>query len=385
MSLAAKVRSVRFLRAAAGTVAIGLIGVSPALASGMNLIVGHCPGSNYPTIQSAVTAATPNSHITVCPGIYPEQVNIPAGKGRLVIQGQNNPVIEYPPVGEAPSGPNGSDDVVAITTGAGDAYQLSGFVIQGPWNDDPSSSGRHFGVYDVGSGTAQINQDTIQNIEDANAADRSNSDGYAVSFGDSALFNNGAEVPGNGTVNNSTIQSYQFVGAEVAVRGSNGTVNNDTITGPQIANSAPSGVVVGDGASASVHNNTVTNNVDTTADPANDLTQGDGIFVGFVPGSVNLNNNNLDHNDDGLDLNGASNVLSSNDKLLDNNFDGIHIDAQDPFGDPSASNTLSNDHASGNGAFDCQDDTHGSGTAGTADSWIHDHGVRQSPSGICHK
>ena len=44
-----------------------------------------CPTAQYPTIQSAVTAASPGAHITVCPGTYPEQVTIPAGKNNLTL------------------------------------------------------------------------------------------------------------------------------------------------------------------------------------------------------------------------------------------------------------------------------------------------------------
>ena len=82
MSPTAKIRPL--LAAIAGTAAVALLSAPNALAGGMNLTVGNCQGASYTTIQAAVNAAVPNSHITVCPGTYPEQVNIPAGMGKLV-------------------------------------------------------------------------------------------------------------------------------------------------------------------------------------------------------------------------------------------------------------------------------------------------------------
>lgn len=370
------------LGALAGAGAIALLAAAPAVASGgANLTVG-CGSTSYPTIQAAVNAAPPNSRITICPGTYYEQVNIPAGKGQLVLAG-NHAVIQFPTSGESASGPNGADAVVAISTAAGDAYQLSNLVIQGPWTDGPN--GRHFGIYVIGSGSAQINNDTITNIEDSVAANQSAYDGFGVAIGDSGLFDDGAEVPGNATVNNSTISNYQQFGLSVSVSGSTGTVNNNSITG--LAGGIPGtplvGVVVGDGASASVHNNTISHNVNPTADPSNDLTQGNGIFVGFAPAAVSLHNNNLTRNDIGLEIDGASGVNDHNESVTSNTFDGIHIDAQDPFDDPSSNNTITNDHFSGNGTHDCEDDTSGSATAGTADTWTGDHGATATPAGIC--
>jgi len=48
----------------------------------------------------------------------------------------------------------------------------------------------------------------------------------------------------------------------------------------------------------------------------------------------------------------------------------------------SSSNTISYNHASGN-SIDCEDDSTGAGTAGTANFWIKDFGQTESPPGIC--
>ena len=44
---------------------------------------------------------------------------------------------------------------------------------------------------------------------------------------------------------------------------------------------------------------------------------------------------------------------------------------------------VSGDSASGNGTFDCEDDTSGNATAGTSDTWRNDQGITQTPAGLC--
>lgn len=364
-----------------------LLGAAPAGAergSRTSLVVGGCAsGSSYSTIQSAVNAAPANARITVCPGTYDEQVNVPAGKGNLVLQGNGRPTIEFPATGETAGGPNGADAVVAMSTSAGDSYHLNGFVVQGPWTD--ASNGRHFGVYVVGSGWARLEGDTVTNIIDSDAANQSAFDGFGVAFGDSQLFDDGAEVPGNGTMSDSTVSNYQQFGVSASVQGSSAVLIGNAITG--LAGGIPGtpfiGVVAGDGARATLLANTISGNVNPTPDTHNDMTQGDGVFLGFAPGSVSMAANNLNHNDVGLEIDGASGVHEFRDRLMNNNFDGIHIDAQDPMGDASSNNTLIADQSSGNGVYDCQDDTTGSGTAGVADTWSRVSGSTMTPAGIC--
>jgi hypothetical protein len=363
-----------------------LFGAAPSAAKhsgGASLVVGGCAAGSYSTIQAAVNAAPSNAVITVCPGRYAEQVNVPAGLGNLVLQGQAGATIEFPASGETATGPNAADAVVAMSTSSGDSYQLNNFTVQGPWTD--GTNGRHFGVYVVGSGTAQINRDTVTNIIDSVAANQSAYDGFGVSFGDSGLFDDGNEVSGNGTLSNSTVSNYQQFGVSVSVQGSSATVSGNSITGLPggIPGTPFVGIVVGDGASASLQGNTISGQVNPTPDPHNDFTQGDGVFLGFAPAAVTMSDNALNGNDIGLEIDGASGVVERKDRMTNNNFDGIHIDAKDPFGNISANNTLFNDRSYGNGVYDCEDNTTGNGTAGTADNWLNVHGATMTPAGIC--
>jgi parallel beta-helix repeat protein len=49
----------------------------------------------------------------------------------------------------------------------------------------------------------------------------------------------------------------------------------------------------------------------------------------------------------------------------------------------SSGNTISGNIAGGNVTLDCRDDSLGSGTAGTANTWTSNSGVTSSPSGLC--
>ncbi len=49
----------------------------------------------------------------------------------------------------------------------------------------------------------------------------------------------------------------------------------------------------------------------------------------------------------------------------------------------SSGNTFDCNGARSNGGADCRDDSMGSGTAGTANTWTFNRGIDASPPGIC--
>jgi hypothetical protein len=46
-------------------------------------------------------------------------------------------------------------------------------------------------------------------------------------------------------------------------------------------------------------------------------------------------------------------------------------------------NQITDNKMHNNFEFDCNDFSHGAGTSGTANWWIHDHGQTENPPGIC--
>ncbi|HEV2951307.1 MAG TPA: hypothetical protein VGZ51_04295 [Actinomycetota bacterium] len=53
------------------------------------------------------------------------------------------------------------------------------------------------------------------------------------------------------------------------------------------------------------------------------------------------------------------------------------------FGSLTNGNQIRSNTASGNGNLDCEDDSSGSGTSGTANTWTSNNGVTDDPNGIC--
>lgn len=53
------------------------------------------------------------------------------------------------------------------------------------------------------------------------------------------------------------------------------------------------------------------------------------------------------------------------------------------FGSATNGNQIRGNTARGNFPYDCEDDSTGSGTAGTANTWVDNNGVTDNPNGIC--
>jgi parallel beta-helix repeat protein len=226
-----------------------------------------------------------------------------------------------------------------------------------------------------------------------------------------------------------TNASIIFVGGpDAATSQSNITVTDNSMindapmifvntTGLQITknvstNSVGSGIFFGGGVSnAVVQNNTLTN----------------GAFTGInlrtnTFGNAPTPNNNIQivgntisgFGDDGIRLSaGANNILVSKNKITGNHNDGIALEGEldtnnnlvngphdnrieqntlqknahdGIFADASAVNNLfSKNEAKGNGLYDYEDQSHGTGTAGTANTWTKNKGKTASPPGLIAK
>ena len=70
-------------------------------------------------------------------------------------------------------------------------------------------------------------------------------------------------------------------------------------------------------------------------------------------------------------------VSARNNTLRDNGVDGIY------FGPVTNGNQIRSNTALGNANLDCEDESTGSGTSGTANTWVNNNGVTDNPNGIC--
>ena len=390
-----------------------------------------CNDPGYPTIQSAVTAATPGDRINVCAGTYAEQVTVPTGKDGIQLRSVERwqAVIKAPAVMVA--GPGGTFTILRIT-GARNVT-TSGFTITGP---GPGPCGTlHYGVRVDEAGSAKILGNHITHIRDEPLSGCQN--GTAIQVGRLADATTGsAQITGN------VIDDYQKNGPTVSNAGSSAEISNNQVTGiGPTTLIAQNGIQVSGGATASVRNNFVAQNIytpqtvtstgillfqsgkvatehntvtsndvgidlfqaasgSTTRDNRvrgstfdgiavdgsndgevahNDVDHNGGPGIGVYLSAQNnkLDNNQVEDNDDsGILLDAASNNVVSKNKVNDNGTDNADVTDGIRVNAPSTGNTIRDNHLKNNVTHDCHDGS-------TGNSWIKNHGKTSFPAGLC--
>jgi hypothetical protein len=322
-----------------------------------------CPTAQYHTIQSAVTAAAAGAMIKVCAGTYTEQVTIPAGKDGLTLYS----VPDLQAVIKAPMAMLGKEAIVEVSGATNVAIRH--FTITGP-GGGPCNSIR-YGVFVGGGGSALITDNHITQIQDTPFSGCQNGLGVAVG----RTLGPDGPTTGSATVVHNLIDNYQKGGVLIDNAGSNAEVAFNSVVGvgatPFIAQN---GIQASRDASADIHQNTVSNN--NFALPGIDSV---GILLYMEGnGATTVDHNSTSANDDGIFLfSTVVGELISHNTSTQNDFTGITADST------TSSNTISYNKASGNMLLDCEDDSVGTGTAGTANFWTQDFGQTASPPSIC--
>ncbi len=326
----------------------------------------------YTTIQSAVDASGPNDTIKVCPATYPEQVRIlgSAKNGiNLVSTTRRAAVIQAPPTFD-PARP----DLVSVEQARGVSIQR--FTISGPIPDPAACNVLLVtGVRIKGNGSATLIDNRITEIRAADPALRGCQNGFAVAVG-----RNAEAETGDASLFLNQIDKYQKGGVYADGPDTDLNMSGNAVLGngpdPLIAQN---GVQISRGADAFVGANMVQDN--TYIGPA-----GPGQASGFIlfrdPGNtasdIRLSSNLVRRNDNNIGLFDIDHGVFENNRALDSTFyDGIFADVD------SEGNRFENNRAFGNPEFDCLDDSHGSGTAGTANIWKDNQGKKSSPPPIC--
>jgi hypothetical protein len=362
---------------APGEVDLSTLGVSPTDLLGVGLTAStsdpggplivapigstQCPNAQYNTIQSAVAVAPAGAKIKVCAGTYIEQVKITTDDLTLYSVPDLQAVIKAPPVMTV-------REAIVEVSGAQNVT-IRHFTITGPGGGGCNSI--RYGVFVGDGGSALITDNHITQIHDTPFGGCQNGLGVAVGR---ALMPDGPTT-GSATVLHNVIDNYQKGGVLVDSVGSSAEIAFNDVEGvgptPLIAQN---GIQASRNASANIHQNTVSAN--NYALPGTDSV---GILLfSESNGATTVGHNSTSLNDDGIFL--FSNVVGtqiSNNSSTQNDFTGITADST------TSSNTISSNKASGNGMFDCEDDSAGTGTAGTANFWTKDFGQTESPPGIC--
>lgn len=402
--------SVRIVVAAAA-VCIAVAGVQiSALAA--TLTVGNpstCPGATYPTISAAVAVASSGDTIRVCAGTYNENVSVTkpltfrgAQAGKDARQGRTDPSKE--------SIVNNASGDFSLTSTANhvtiDGFTISGAVATGHYGIEGGQgssglvaindiiSGNREGIQyqnPNGSMPSQINHDNF--INNSIAGDNSGESGTGVFIvngpannttitendftGDSQTAINFAGNP-NFTdhsnnlqvTNNLSVNDATFV---VATNSQNSKVANNTIS----VTSGSNGTAIldfGCNVNLSINNNMISGGAATGTSGINvrDLCGTPSVKTMVVNNHVANRYNGIRLTDDesGATVMGNQVMGSSNDGILDQT---------------GSSNTFQNNQLATSAVHDCEDDTTGSGTAGTANQWKGNQGKsnNSSPAAIC--
>jgi len=360
------------------------VGASPAMAKDYRVDDDHaqCPTAQFMSIQAAVTASGPNDTVKVCPGTYTEQVRIdgPQHNG-LKLESLNalDAVIRFPPV-------TVDSNILVRVTGA-KKVTIRGFTITGPYTNpscDSGPLGAHEGVRVDGGGDANIRENHITQIRNVLPALYGCQDGLAIRVGRSADSTSGTAV-----IEKNLIDTYQKNGPTIDGAGSSADVKGNTIDGggPSL-DIARNGIQIGRGATADVHSNDVFGNIYIGAGLATNPDQdtdndASGILLFELPnGGVRVHENNVYQNDLGIPFDTASGLEISNNDVRQNKYDGIRAF------DTATENTIRENKLSQNGVHDCHDDSHGTGTLGTANFWKNNKGTSPGgdfPLGLCRK
>jgi parallel beta-helix repeat protein len=349
----------------------------------------------------------PTDTIRVLSGTYTEQVVFPANKDLITVTAVGPHVtIKAPATFSDPS-----DAIIHIDGGQG--ITIKGFTITGG-----NTANADYGVLVDDNGSAFVTDNTVTDIRPA--GDTQN--GVGISFGLNST--SGAATRGMGTVSDNLVTDYQKDGIEVIGAGSNVAVSGNIVRGdgPNMV-VAQNGIQVSDGAVAFVRNNLVSGNKYTgTADA-----EGVGILV-YQTSGISVTGNAVFGNDEGILLyaddpslavtnttvsknvtegntfNGiglfnANNDTVSNNFTARNGFDGINLEqatgdqvtGNDAFFNgrdgialeaTATGNTVKGNEAFHNQVDDLFDDSQGSGTAGTANTWTDNEAGTSSPAGL---
>lgn len=387
---------------------LGLVVAGPAAAQATTITVGQpgpsCRGATQPTIVAAVAAAAPGAVITVCPGVYTGTVGI--GKP-LTLRGAQHGV-------DARSGRtnlaresviDGGGAAGIQITGPTSGVTVDGFTIRNSGTDaqprdgiEAFSGGSGFTFIDnvITQTTYGINMSSLGASPSTVAHSRFDSNNRSGNQGGSGVFiccgpgnklsisdnlftgNSSAAVNTAGDLNRLsaglTIQRNQSIDDAtfaVVVNATGALVSDNVVLRtPRAVVTVGSAFYIGGGTTGvQVTRNTVTGGAAT------------GIRVTNVFGPVNsglvVSGNRVVGRLDGIKLSGQNSGSINYNDIAGSTDVGILLDGD------NAGVTIKGNRVGGSTVFDCRDNSTGTRTAGTADTWTANVGLRSQPRGLC--
>src|SRR5882757_4557944 len=237
--------------------------------------------TQFPTVQSAVDAASPGDTVQLLPGTYVEQVTI--GKNlKLVGVGFGAATIQAPAI----VNPNafGFTYIVQINNAA--QVSMSRVVVSGPGPGSCSSLTLGISVY--GDASLELKESVLAHIRDTPLS--SCNFGAGVGVGVPKFFGGGSI--GHAVIQNSLFFDYQSEGIGVVGNGSTATISNNLIVGSgKLLLRQQNGILVTSLAAATITGNIIGGNLcdipDFCGDNPSGQGQSSGVFANNAgPGTV---------------------------------------------------------------------------------------------------
>lgn len=359
--------------------AVLAVGAGPAAAAIVTRVVDSTPASychnatpnvaanKFTSIQPAIDASSPNDTVLVCPGTYAELVKIDRNSSNVVLNGLKvlSNTTHLATVA-APSTITGSDAVV--TVGEAAKVTFSRFNVTGPGPSGCGSIKAGVWVRDGASG-AIVTLNRVLNIRDNPLSGCQN--GYGIVFGSSD-----GPTSGSGLVQGNEVNGYQKNGIVARQAGSVVTIDKNTIVGagttPLIAQN---GIVLQSGAQGKITANKV--NANWYENPSDPDTTATGILT-FSPSTAlnTIQSNVVLDNQDNIYIYDTQNSHVYTNQARNGEL-GVFNDVT------STNNRYDSNRAVNNSIYDCEDDSTGAKTAGTANTWLSNIGALRTPLGIC--
>jgi parallel beta-helix repeat protein len=397
----------------AAVAAFGLC-LGPARAGGVLVVdddpdTGGCHAGHaaFATIQAAVDAAHPGDTVRVCPGVYDETVTVRTP--RLTIKGakwgQDARTRTQDEESELTGGVRLLEDLITFdgfllrdnTAGPGmyTSPASSGYTIRNTIFRD-NGIGLHLGSDGVcqtwvrnnlfvannefsGDGAGNgiyASEGTVRVLIADNRFERHN--GAGILFADhgqrSGIQQRGVFVKRNQSVDDMTFAAF-YASSHVHVAENQVAAREGDTMFPGPA----AGIFVG----ARNHHIVVKRNRVTSAS-GNGIdvrsSAGDPKLPKAAPEHVQVLRNKVtgvEQHGIEVDADGAGEYLVRGNLALRNTLVGIHL------GPKTHDNRVAGNTALGNVELDCQDESHGGGTAGTGNTWRDNVGPKASPDGLC--
>jgi nitrous oxidase accessory protein NosD len=284
------------------------------------------PSVAYPTIQSAIDAASSGEIISIAPGTYTEQLVISKSL-TITGAGGGKTIIKAPPTLSLVSGTTAANPrraIVVVNGGASVAVAMSNLEIKGPGNS--SCESLTYGLLVIGGATLSLKDSEVHDIGDQPLGSCEN--GIAIGAGLYLL-----DQTGNIHLDNVAIWNYQRAGIALIRAGSTGHIENCIIDGTNSTQDPESptkrdGIQITDGARASIIACSISGNKnEVDAGAVSDLETPyfrTGILIACgSPGTV-IEDNYIGENSIGISQS-APDTRIHNNLILNNTEEGVRL------------------------------------------------------------